>query len=210
MTRDDLEFPIGTWFTMGAKLGRFSSACIGALIPGHDTVFIVDEVPNYHYVGDGEIELLGMSPTQWAEQVVAAWSFYAPSRRALAIIGEDDLFDKALKRTKLSFAKNLRRKPEVRTEVTREFFETRRVFIAPWLTVLPHELYKAKWPPEASGKGNERLEGQDYTLTGLEHILSRRPRPKRVKQERRTTFVQKLIDAQVKMPRRLDGHMGSQ
>lgn len=210
MKREDLKFPFGTYFMMGAKLGRFSSACISALVPGREDVLVVAEVPNYHYVGDGEIELLGLSPTQWAEKVVEEWKFFEPARRAVAIIGEDDAFDKALKRTKLSFAKNMRRKPEVRTEVTREFFEMKRVYLTPWLTVLPYELYKAKWPPEASGRGNERVEGQDYTLTGLEHVLSRRPRPKKVREAKRTTFVQQIIDQQVKLPRRLDSHMGSQ
>lgn len=214
MTRDDLKFPIGTWFVMSAKLGRFASATIAALVPGHEEVFFVEEVPNYHYVGNGEIELLSppLTTTQWAQKVIEAWAFYAPERRAVAIISEDSTFDKALKRTKLSFVRNLRRKPETRTEISREFFEMRRVFIAPWLSVLPHELQKAKWPPEASGKGAERIEGQDYTLHTLEHILSRRPRPKKVKQARRTTFVERLIhEAKRGRPeRRLDGHMGSQ
>lgn len=222
MTQDDLllsckhiehdNYPHGVMFYMGASVGRFCSAVICAVIPGDDTVLVVAEEPNYHYVGDGEIEELGLTTTQWAEKVVARWRDFVPKRPAIAFVNEDNKFEKALKRSKLVIRKNLRRPAATRTEISREFFDMKLVRLMPWLNVLPYELQNAKWPPEASGRGSERVEGQDYTLSGLEHVLSRRPRPRKPRQKAQSTFLQKqLAKHQITLRGRGgDVHLGGQ
>ena len=66
---------------------------------------------------------------------------------------------------------------EKRTDTAREYFKQYKVWLAPWLSVLPFELENAKWPAEASAAGKfARIKDRDHTLDCLEHVLSRRPR----------------------------------
>ena len=65
---------------------------------------------------------------------------------------------------------------ETRTEVTREYFQHRRIYLAPWLEILPFELENASWPDETTAAGRfERVKDRDHTLDWLEHVLSHRP-----------------------------------
>ena len=175
MTRDHLRLPPSTTFQMGAYVGRFSSAVIIALIPDHP-VFIVEELPNYHYVGDGEIELAGMTTVEWGESVVRMFRFYAgKDARCHAWVDPDTEFGKEMKRCKLRLRKNLNHGPELRTEVLREYFHDNKIFYMPWLKTLPYEIQRAQWPAEESAAFHERLTGSDYSLSALEQVISRRP-----------------------------------
>lgn len=175
MTRDHLRLPTGTQFQMGACTGRFSSAVIIALIVDHP-VLVIDEIPNYHYVGDGEIELAGLTSVEWGEHVVRQWRFYAgKDARASAWVDPDTEFEKEMKRCKLRLRKNLKHGPELQTEVLREYFQENRIMFAPWLQILPNEISRARWPAEESNAYQVRARGQDYTLCALEQVISRRP-----------------------------------
>jgi hypothetical protein len=174
VTRDHLRLPDETQFQMGAFVGRFSSAVILALIPEHP-VLVVDEVPNYHYVGDGEIELTGLSAVEWGESVVRQWRFYAGKEPARAWVDPDTEFQKEMKRCKLRLRRNLKHGPELQVTVLREYFQENRIMLAPWLDILPNEISRARWPAEESNAYQVRSRGQDYTLSALEQVISRRP-----------------------------------
>ena len=66
---------------------------------------------------------------------------------------------------------------ETRTEISREYFQHGKIWLAPHLSILPFELENARWPEEASAAGKfSRVKDRDHTLDSMEHILSKRPR----------------------------------
>lgn len=204
--RARLQLPPETQFQLGAYVGRFSSAVILALLPDYP-VLVVSEIPNYHYVGDGEIELSGMTTVEWGESVVREWrSFAGKDARCTAIVDPDTEFSKEMKRCKLHLRKNLKHGPELRVEVMREYFHENKIFLAPWLKILPYEIQAAKWPPEESVKFSVRAPGRDYTLCSLEQVISRRPLAKAIPKEERPHWIaQRIKDHSVKID---DPHLG--
>lgn len=215
MTRDDLKLPDHATFAMGLHAGRFSAAVITAIIagdqPGEDTVLVVDEITNYQYVGDGQIESLNMSTTQWGDQVVERWRYFAPKTYPAPWVDPETTFAKELRRCKMVLRRNTKRSPELRTQVTKEYFDQNRVRLVPWLGVLPVELFAAKWPDREGGGATERETGNDFTLSALEHILSRRPRPKPRPPQARSSFLDNYYRQHKRVrPRRVDPHLGTQ
>lgn len=214
MTREDLKLPSTTTYVMGLHAGRFASAVIAAIIPGktpeEDVTLAVDEIANYQYVGDGQIESLNLSTTQWGDTVVDHWRFFAPNTYPQPWVDPETTFTKELRRCKMRLRRNVKRSPELRTQVAREYFQYNKIKLAPWLSVLPVELFAAKWP-ETDGGAAERETGRDYTLSALEHILSRRPRPKTPPPQVKSTFLDEYYRRYKRMgPRRVDPHLGAQ
>lgn len=210
MKREHLTLPPHTEYGMGAFIGRFSSAVVTAAIPEYPLI-VVSEIPNYHYVGDGEIELAGMTTVEWGELVVRTFKEIAgKDARCSAWVDPDTEFAAELRRCKLIVKKNINRGPELRTEVLREYFMDNSIMLAPWLTVLPYEIGRARWPDEASSAYQVRATGQDYTLSALEHVVSRRPKSKEVAAQTATTALQKIKEARRIKARNFDPHLGNQ
>ena len=208
MTRDHLRLPASTEYRLGAHVGRFSSAVILALIPNYP-VFVVEEIPNYHYVGDGEIELAGLTTVEWGELVVRTWRSYAGKEaRCTALVDPDTQFSKEMARCKLRLRKNINHGPELRCEVTREYFHDNKIFLMPWLTVLPSEISSAQWPPEASSAYKVRATGRDYTLLALEQVICRRPEAKAVTKEAKPHWITQKIREAGGTTRKTDRHLG--
>lgn len=211
MTRDRLKLPSSTTFSLGAKVGRFSSAVIVALIPDHP-VIVVEEMPNYHYVGDGEIELAGFkSIVEWGEYVVRTWASYAgPSPPCRAWVEPETEFEKELARCKMRLRRNYKHSAELRTEVLREYFQDSKILFTPWLDVLPNEVQRARWPPEESSAYQVRAVGQDYTLHALEQVISRRPMAVPVTKPKRSHWLQQYLNQHRIHRTRGDVHLGTQ
>lgn len=208
MTRDHLRLPTNTEYQLGAFVGRFSSAVVLAMIHGYP-VLVVEEIPNYHYVGDGEIELSGLTTVEWGELVVRTWRSYAgKDARCSAWVDPDTEFTKEMKRCKLRLKPNHHHGPELRTEVTREYFHDNKIFLAPWLTVLPNEIQRARWPPEESSAFKVRATGQDYTLAALEQVISRRPIAKALLKRPATHWIEQRIEQAGGRVSRGDKHLG--
>ena len=208
MTRDHLRLPASTEYRLGAHVGRFSSAVILALIPNYP-VFVVEEIPNYHYVGDGEIELAGLTTVEWGELVVRTWRSYAGKEaRCTALVDPDTQFSKEMARCKLRLRKNINHGPELRCEVTREYFHDNKIFLMPWLTVLPSEISSAQWPPEASSAYKVRATGRDYTLLALEQVICRRPEAKAITKEAKPHWIAQKIREAGGATRKTDRHLG--
>ena len=194
---------------MGACTGRFSSAVIIALIPAHP-VLVIEEIPNYHYVGDGEIELAGLTSVEWGELVVRTWRTYAgKDTPAWAWVDPDTEFEKEMKRCKLRLRKNHKHGPELQTEVLREYFHENRVMLAPWLDVLPSEISRARWPAEESNAYQVRARGQDYTLSALEQVISRRPIAVSHGNPPTPHWITKRIQDANQMITKIDRHLGN-
>jgi hypothetical protein len=205
-----LKLPPHTEYSMGAFIGRFSSAVIVAAIPEYP-LLAVAEIPNYHYVGDGEIELAGMTTVEWGELVVRTFrSLAGREARCSAWVSPDTEFASELRRCKLIVRRNVNHGPELRTEVLREYFMDNQILLMPWLDVLPYEIGRARWPDEAASAYQVRAIGQDYTLAALEQATSRRPKSKEVVTYKATTFLETLRQQRNIAARKHDPHLGNQ
>ena len=170
--REHLRIPDNWEIVCGADTGTYYSALIVAFDPDGNA-YVIDEYPNYRYVaGTPERDELLTIP-RWAGQV---------HHRIVELGGRPNLwadpnsqFKAELKNYHL-FLHPARVPVEARTEITREYFEHKKIFLAPWLSVLPFELENAAWPEEASASGKfARIKDRDHVLDPLEHVLSRRP-----------------------------------
>lgn len=205
--------PDGWSLLVGVDTGTYMSAVFSVFPPDSADAFVVEEFPNYHYVG-GVIDLLGDSIPEWARRVHKAYNAYKPRETTVkAWADQNSQFKTELRHYGFHLMSNLR-KLELRVEITREYLNTsKRVYFAPWLQVLPHELENAKWPDETSSAGRlERVKVNDHTLDCLEHVLSRRPvNPATVPKSKHQAAVDRIkqraglvtIDAP-----RIDPHLG--
>lgn len=172
---EDIRVP-GGWVVMaGADTGTFSSAVIVAFSPDGDA-FVLWEGPNYKYVaGVPELDE-SLSIPQWTGQVVE--TIISLGGRPHAWADRNSQFKREVQNyglTLLGAAAGV----EQRTEISREYFQQGKIYLAPWLSVLPFELENAQWPEEATAAGKfARVKDRDHTLDCLEHILAKRPRGK--------------------------------
>lgn len=195
---------------MAADTGTYMSAVFALFPPDSADCYITEEFPNYRYVG-GEIELLGDSIPEWSRHVTAAHAQYTGTAKTRGWCDENSQFKQELQNYNIVLRGN-RRKLELRVEITREYFQNRHVWLAPWLSILPYELEHATWPDDTSSAGRfERVKDSDHTLDCLEHILSRRPRHASMIRERTKPFLQREFEAasawRAALPRG-DTHLG--
>lgn len=212
LTPDDLARPLSPSHHLlaGVDTGTYLS-CVFVLFPPETIdAFVVQEFPNYRYVG-GEIELLGLSIPEWAHQVTTEYHRYLPHvSRLRAWADANSQFRTELQHYDIHLAPN-NRQLELRVEIAREYVQHRRVHLAPWLSVLPYELEHAVWPDETTSAGRfQREKRDDHTLDCLEHVLSRRPRNKALVKEHKPSFLQQMFAQHRHIAARAhDPHLGS-
>ena len=205
---DDLQIPSDWEIVAGADTGAYMSGLIGAIPPiDEPPLYILEEFPNYHYVG-GQIELLGITVREWMALFGARLRHYSQTDTVFAWVDRNTTFVSEVGEG-LGFARNFVHL-ELRTEITREYFAQDRIRMAPWLTVLPYELEYAAWPDaNTTAKRYTRKKVKDHTLDCLEHICSQRP----IATEGRPSDSKRLIDKLLAENRRehqgpTDIHMG--
>ena len=170
--REYLRIPPGWEVVGGADTGTYYSAGLIAFSPEGDA-FVLEEFPNYRYVGGLPERDEETTIPQWAGAVVGRTQ--ALGARSAFWADANSQFKRELVNYGITLLPNKHTK-ETRTEVAREYFQHNRIYLAPWLEVLPFELENAAWPEEASLSGRyERVKDRDHTLDWVEHILSRRP-----------------------------------
>lgn len=170
--RGNLRIPDGWEIVGGADTGTHYAALLVAFSPLGEA-FVLEEFPNYRYVAGSAERNEALSIPQWGREVVSRTTelggranFWADPNAQFK--GEFRNYGIALLPARVPV--------EARTEVTREYFQHKRIWLAPWLEVLPFELENAAWPEEASSTGKfARVKDRDHTLDPLEHILGRRP-----------------------------------
>lgn len=169
-TLENLRIP-RHWEVVGAgDTGTFTSAILCAF-DEQGTAFVIYEQPNYRYVA-GKHEWLDTSIPQWTRQMLQQMARF--DVRGLWA-DKNSQFKREFQAHDLTLF-GADAGLEQRTEVTREYFQHDRIFLAPWLSVLPYEIEQAQWPDEATSAGKfGRKKKQDHTLDGLEHVLARRP-----------------------------------
>lgn len=170
---DSLHIPDGWEIVGGADTGTFYTALLVAFSPEGDA-FVIGEFPNYRYVAGSAERDEDITIPAWTEKLAA--STLSRGGRLAFWADPNSQFKREFVQYGITLMPNKHGR-ETRTEVAREYFQHGRVFLAPWLSVLPFELENACWPEEASAAGKfERIKDRDHTLDCLEHILSRRPR----------------------------------
>lgn len=170
--REKLQLPGGWELVSGADTGTYYTALSVAFSPD-GTAFVLEEFPNYTYVS-GEAERdESLAIPQWARSV---------AHRITQLGGRPNLWadpNSQFKGELRNYGITLlpaKSPVETRSEIAREYFQHHRIYLAPWLNVLPFELENASWPEEASLSGKfARVKDRDHTLDCLEHILARRP-----------------------------------
>lgn len=186
-SRDTLQIPPHWDIVGGADTGTFYSALMVAFDPDGNA-FVIDEFPNYVYQGQKPDRDLSISIPSWARQVEREFT----AKRARLGLWADP--NTQFKGELINYGITLlpQRVPvETRTEIAREYFQHDRIWLAPWLRVLPFEIETAEWPEEASATGAfKRVKDRDHTLDPLEHILARRPIGKVQGTVRETTWAE--------------------
>jgi hypothetical protein len=169
---ESLVIPANWEIVGGADTGTFYTALLVAFSPEGEA-FVIHEAPNYRYIaGEAERDEQLAIPT-WAKGL-AVKSLSLGGRSAFWA-DNNSQFKGELKNYGIHLLP-AKVPVETRTEITREYFEHNRIWLAPWLDVLPFEIENASWPEEASLSGKfARLKDRDHTLDCLEHILARRP-----------------------------------
>jgi hypothetical protein len=170
--QEALQLP-AHWEIIGAvDTGTFYTALLVAFNEdGH--AFVLEEFPNYRYVAGSPERDEQLSIPRWAGIVGAATK--RVNARPNFWADQNSQFKGELRNYNMHLLP-ARVPVETRTEITREYFEHGRIFLAPWLKVLPFELENAAWPEESSASGKfARVKDRDHTLDCLEHVLARRP-----------------------------------
>lgn len=172
-----LRKPHGWEVHAGADTGTFMSGVIAFLEPVTYDLYVVEEFPNYRYVGDGTPELTGMTVSEWVRGFALRLRYWTKESKNSAWADANTTFKTEIGH---GFRYRMNRKSlELRTEITREYMRNGRIHLAPWLTVLPFEFQEAKFPDNPTpGAGRyQRIKQKDHTLDCVEHICSRRPHP---------------------------------
>lgn len=204
--------PPGWKFYFAADTGTYMSGAFTVFPPDSLDAFVVETFPNYRYVG-GEIELVGYSVPEWSRWVTDTWKQYIPGKSKLkGVVDENSQFKTELQNYNINVHGNPV-KLELRVEITREYFQNRRIHLAPWLDgVLAYEIEHAVWPDDTNSAGKfERVKEQDHTLDCIEHICSQRPRNKKLTQSKRESFKERFLRENRwtdRMPGREDPHLG--
>lgn len=171
--RQRLVIPRNWDIVGGADTGTFYSALFVAFDP-NGRAYVIEEFPNYRYIGGTAERDESLSIPQWAAQVRKR----AGELGARCVFWADpnSQFKSELRNYGITLLPQTA-PVETRTEVTREFFEHGRILLAPWVTTLAEEIEKATWPEEASLSGKfSRVKRDDHILDPLEHICVKRPR----------------------------------
>lgn len=201
----NLVVPDGWEVVSAVDTGTFYSALWCAFSPEGEA-FVLAEAPNYRYVGGKPERKEEVTIPSWVSGLkviqarLGAKSAYWADRNS-QFKTELSKYGIALMPNFVPF--------ETRTEIAREYFQHNKIWLAPWLEVLPHELENAEWPPEVNATGKfTRLKKDDHTLDELEHILSKRPRGSSSSSEKKGSWLYNFIGS---APRKKTGnvHLGA-
>lgn len=212
LTRADVKLPRTFDIYAGADTGTYMGGVIAAVSPELH-LYVLEVVPNYHYTGDGTIELIGMTVGEWFEKMGKALRYWTKQKRNKVWVDANTTFKTEVAHG-VRFAMN-RKDLELRTEITREYLRHGRVHLMPWVaeSVLTYEMEEAHYPEQESASTGRlrRVKTKDHCLDGVEHICSRKPNPKmRETGKKKGKSFEHLIDQNKLNLRYEDPHMGAQ
>jgi len=210
LTPDSLRIPRDWWIEAGADTGTYMGGAICAISPKYD-LYVLEEFPNYHYTGDGTIELTGMTVGEWIKWFALRLRHYTRQTKNFAWVDANTTFKTEVAH---GFRFKMNKKAlDLRTEVTREYMRNGRIHFMPWLKVIPYEFEEAAWPEEETNSGRYlRVKKKDHCLDGVEHVCSRRPHPdfKTMEKAVKPGSLQDMLNRSAHArPREIDPHLGA-
>jgi hypothetical protein len=180
-SKENFRLPADWQIEIGADTGTYCAALVVGIAP-EGTAYVLDELTNYRYVANTTELDDESSMIRWTDELkrmAALWK-----TRPVAWVDANSQFKMECLHHGVHLLANKRGR-EVRTEAARQYFQHQKIYLAPWLSMLPYEVEYAQWPESTSAAGKyERLKVNDHVLDCLEHVLSRHPRSKPKKQER--------------------------
>jgi len=180
-SKENFRLPHDWQIEIGADTGTYCAALVVGIAP-EGTAYVLDELTNYRYVANTTELDDESSMIRWTDdlkRMAALWK-----TRPMAWVDANSQFKMECLHHGVHLMANKRGR-EVRTEAARQYFQHQKIYLAPWLSLLPYEVENAQWPDSTSAAGKyERLKVNDHVLDCLEHVLSRHPRSKPQKQER--------------------------
>ena len=192
-TRENCRIPLNWQIVGGGDTGSKYSSVVAAFSSDEKPhLFFLDELANYRYVAT-ELE---------QDETMTLSNWYEGSRQRSLYWGGDGSFwvdHNSQMKIDASISSGMtllpaRVGPEARTEIFREYFQHDRVWIAPWLEILPYEIEMARYPPKETSTGVwRRIKEKDHTLDPAEHIAAQRGRGSKVKAAKKTTAIEKLL-----------------
>ena len=131
------------------------------------TAYVLDELTNYRYVANTPELDDDSSMIRWTDDLkrtAALWK-----TRPTAWVDSNSQFKMECLHHGVHLLGNKRGR-EVRTEAARQYFQHDKIYLAPWLSLLPYEVEYAQWPELTTSAGKyERLKVNDHVLDCLEH-----------------------------------------
>jgi len=166
----------------GGDTGTYMGGVIVALSPRLH-LYILDEIANYRYTGDGSIELTGITVGQWMKKFSERMYFWTKKRKYAVIVDANTTF-----KTEIAYGMRFqmnKKSLDVRTAITQEYVRSGRLHYMPWLQITPFEMENCTYPEkESAGTGVlKRIKYKDHCWDGVEHICSVRPNPRTVERE---------------------------
>lgn len=187
------------WETLGAgDTGTFTSGLLATLTPDGDLLFFYEQ-PNYRYIGGRHEFESSSSISSWKRTMRAAMD--ASGVRELWADQNSQWKREMLAEPSSILLRSATAQLEQRTEILREYFQHGKVYLAPWLEVLPYELEQAQWPEDTTAGGRyRRLKKQDHTLDGAEHIAALRPRSVQTEYVDRRLWIEQFTGHSLRRP----------
>jgi hypothetical protein len=192
----------------GGDTGTHYAASIVAFNENGDA-FVLEEFPNYRYVG-GTIEADPETTIpEWAAKLRKRLSHYGMAQVLRA--DQNSQFKSELRKYGLAITTG-EKSLETRTEIMREYFQHHKIWFAPWLSVIPYEVEQAQWPKDESATGKfQRIKKKDHSLDTVEHVLASRPRADRDESKDDRLWVEQFVGQKLRSKRSSswDPHMGA-
>jgi hypothetical protein len=196
------------WDVLGASdTGGFTSGLLAAIAPDGDLFFFYEQ-PNYRYIGGRHEFDEASSIPVWKRRMRAMMD--ATGVRGLWA-DQNSQFKREFAAAPSSIALyGAKARLEQRTDILREYFQHDKVWLAPWLEVLPYELEQAQWPEETTAGGRfQRFKKQDHTLDCAEHIAAQRPRSEVIDETDDRLWIERYTGRSLRSLRtQVDPHLG--
>lgn len=203
-----LSLPEGWKAECAVDTGTFMGGVITFNSPT-GTIFVVHQLPNYHYINQ-ETELdQQTSVPQWATAVAAFMGRYGIR---VAWADKNSQFKRELLNYSISLAPATIRL-EARTEILRTYFQSHSIWLSPEVSegVLGQEIENAQWPEEATAGGKfERIKKNDHTLDCLEHLAARHPKGDGVPLTGPVSWAEQTFGARFGQRGKGNSHLGTQ
>lgn len=173
-----------------------------ALSDDGGNIFFIHSACNYRYVS-GQLEKLPEVMIENVCQETRALRKHVGGKWPGTWVDHNSQWLDEFRRNGILLTRSPKRDPEQRTEALRGLAQNGFVWFAPWLkeSVLVYEYEAAKYPPKDKVAGpKRRIDANDHSLDGAEHIAAMHPKAARPRPQRPEDPVRALLTQRRRMP----------